>query len=67
MAPEDYEGRTVAFQRSQVAEETLRALGARAAEIPSAGAIDAYDGIEQHVSSIAGNEYDKVATIWPPT
>ncbi len=72
LAPEDYEGRTVAFQRSQVAEETLRALGARAAEIPSAGAIDAYDGIEQHVSSIAGNEYDKVATylaanvnLWP--
>ena len=39
--PADYAGKTLAFQRSRVAERTLRALGARGAEIPSAGAIDA--------------------------
>ena len=37
--------------------ETLRALGARGAEIPSAGARSTrYDGVEQQVGSIAGNE-----------
>jgi hypothetical protein len=56
--PEDYAGKTFAFQRSQVAEQTLRALGARGAEIPSAGAIDAYDGVEQQVDSIDNNGYD---------
>jgi TRAP-type C4-dicarboxylate transport system substrate-binding protein len=69
---EDYRGALIAYQRSDVAEETLRALGARGAEIPSAGPIDRYDGVEQQVGSIAGNEYDKVATrlaanvnLWP--
>jgi TRAP-type C4-dicarboxylate transport system substrate-binding protein len=70
--PEDYAGRTLAVQRSQVAQLTLRALGARGAEIPSAGAIDGYDGIEQQVDSIDGNSYDKVdkyltanVNLWP--
>jgi TRAP-type C4-dicarboxylate transport system substrate-binding protein len=56
--PEDYAGKTLALQRSQVAGSTLRALGARGAEIPSSGAIDAYDGIEQQVESIDNNGYD---------
>ena len=70
--PEDYAGKTLAFQRSQVAQQTLRALGARGAEIPSAGAIDAYDGVEQQVDSIDGNGYDKLdkyltanVNLWP--
>jgi TRAP-type C4-dicarboxylate transport system substrate-binding protein len=70
--PEDYAGKTLAIQRSQVAQQTLRALGARGAEIPSGGAIDRYDGIEQQVESIDANEYDKVdkyltanVNLWP--
>lgn len=70
--PADYAGKTFAFQRSEVAEATFRALGARGAEIPSAGAIDEYDGIEQQVSSIDNNHYDGVAkhltanvNLWP--
>jgi TRAP-type C4-dicarboxylate transport system substrate-binding protein len=70
--PEDYGGKTLAFQRSEVADQTLLALGARGAEIPSAGEIDAYDGIEQQVSAIEGNEYDTVGkyltanvNLWP--
>jgi TRAP-type transport system periplasmic protein len=59
VGPADYAGKTLALQRSQVAEQTLGALGARGAEIPSAGAIDAYDGIEQQVESIDNNGYDK--------
>jgi TRAP-type C4-dicarboxylate transport system substrate-binding protein len=55
----DYAGKTLALQRSDVAEQTLGALGARGAEIPSGGAIDAYDGIEQQIESIDNNGYDK--------
>ena len=36
VGPEDYVGRTVAFQRSEIAKQTLRALGARGAETPPA-------------------------------
>ena len=72
VGPADYAGKTLAFQRSRVAEQTLRALGARGAEIPFAGAIDAYDGVEQEILSIAGNGYDAHAkylttnvNLWP--
>ena len=57
--PADYAGKDVrvpALRRSP--RQTLRALGARGAEIPSAGAIDGYDGIEQQVASIDNNRYD---------
>jgi len=71
-APEGYVGATIAFQHSRVAEATLRLLGARAAEIPISGPIDRYDGVEQQVSSIASNLYDKTApylaanvNLWP--
>jgi TRAP-type transport system periplasmic protein len=70
--PEDYAGRTLALQRSQIAQLTLRALGARGAEIPSAGGIDGYDGVEQQVDAIDSNSYDKVdkyltanVNLWP--
>jgi TRAP-type C4-dicarboxylate transport system substrate-binding protein len=70
--PEDYAGKTLALQRSQVAQQALSALGARGVEIASAGAIDAYDGIEQQVDAIDGNSYDKLykyltanVNLWP--
>jgi TRAP-type C4-dicarboxylate transport system substrate-binding protein len=70
--PEDYRGKTIAYARSAVTEQTLHALGARGAEIASSGAIDSYDGVEQGVTAIDGNRYDKVAryltanvTLWP--
>lgn len=70
--PADYQGMTVAFTRSQVAEQTLRALGARGARLPAGAPVDGYDGVEQQVSSIAGNGYDKVGNfltanvnLWP--
>jgi TRAP-type C4-dicarboxylate transport system substrate-binding protein len=70
--PEDYAGKTLAFSRSEVARQTLSALGARSAEISFGGEIDRYDGIEQHIYSIDGNQYDKVdkyltanVTLWP--
>ena len=70
--PEDYVGKTVAFQRSEIAERTLRALGARGAETAPGGQIDPYDGVEQPVAAIDGNEYDKIGryltanvNLWP--
>jgi TRAP-type C4-dicarboxylate transport system substrate-binding protein len=70
--PQDYRGRTIAIQRSPVAAQALGALGARAGEIPGRGSIDGYDGVEQQVSSIQGNTYDRVAkyltanvNLWP--
>jgi TRAP-type C4-dicarboxylate transport system substrate-binding protein len=57
--PSDYRGTTIAYSRSAVADRALRALGAT----PVASAferadISAFDGTEQQVSSVAGNEYD---------
>jgi TRAP-type transport system periplasmic protein len=70
--PEDYRGKTLAVSRSHVAEETLRALDARGAEIPAQGKIDGYDGVEQQIASIQGNSYDRVGhyltanvNLWP--
>ena len=70
--PADYRGRTLAISRSRVAEQALRALGARAAEIPSQGGIDGYDGVEEQITSIQGNSYDRVGNyltanvnLWP--
>ena len=70
--PADYAGKTLAFQRSPIAGEALRALGARGVEIPSAGSIAPYDGIEQQVASIDNNRYDSGAkyltanvNLWP--
>jgi TRAP-type transport system periplasmic protein len=72
VGPDDYRGKTLAISRSRVAQETLRALGARAKEIPAGGSIAALDGIEQQVASIQGNTYDSVGkyltanvNLWP--
>jgi TRAP-type C4-dicarboxylate transport system substrate-binding protein len=70
--PEDYAGKRLASTRSEVAQQTLRALGARGAPIPAGGPIDGFDGVESHAIAIDGNEYDKIApyltanvTLWP--
>ena len=65
--PEDYVGKTLALQRSAVAEQTLRALGARSAAIPAGGRIDAYDGVEMHAHRSTGTSTTRSATISPPT
>ena len=70
--PEDYEGTKLALQESEVAEQAMRALGARGVRIASGGEIDGYDGVEQQLAAIDGNEYDKVGkyltanvNLWP--
>ena len=70
--PQDYAGATIALQRSQVGARTLEALGAHGASLPAAGSIEGYDGVEQQITSIAGNRYDAIAghltanvALWP--
>jgi TRAP-type C4-dicarboxylate transport system substrate-binding protein len=72
VTPEDYQGKTLAISRSKVAEDSLAALGAKAQEIPAGGSIASLDGVEQQVTSIAGNGYDNSAKyltsnvdLWP--
>jgi TRAP-type C4-dicarboxylate transport system substrate-binding protein len=70
--PADYRGRTIALQRSRVGAMALRALGAGPVNLSRGGPIDHYGGVEQHVGSIAANQYDRVApyltanvNLWP--
>ena len=71
-APADYAGLTIGVQQSLVADETMRALGARPVWFPAMGKVDRFDGIEQQTASIEGNRYDTVGkhltanvNLWP--
>jgi len=72
VVPADFAGVTIGVQQSLVADKTMRALGATSAWFPALGAINGLDGIEQQISSIDGNRYDKVGkhvtanvNLWP--
>lgn len=70
--PADYRGRTIALQRSRVGAMALRALGAQPVNLSRGDSIEHFAGAEQQISSIAGNQYDRVApyltanvNLWP--
>ena len=72
VAPADYAGLTIGVQQSLVADETMRALGAKPVWFPAKGKIDRFDGIEQQTASIDGNRYDRIGkrftanvNLWP--
>jgi TRAP-type C4-dicarboxylate transport system substrate-binding protein len=72
LKPADYAGRTIGTQQSIVADETMRALGATPVRFPPTGHIADFDGIEQQIASIHGNQYYKVGkylganvALWP--
>ena len=72
LRPSDYAGLRIGVQQSRVAGATMRALGATPVGFPVTGAITGLDGIEQQISSIQGNQYDKVGkyltanvSLWP--
>jgi len=72
LRPSDYAGLRIGLQQSKVAAATLRALGATPVWLPSGGQINGLDGIEQQISSIQGNQYDRVdkyltanVSLWP--
>ncbi|MDQ4038905.1 MAG: hypothetical protein M3313_11300, partial [Actinomycetota bacterium] len=73
LGPADFQGARIAISAGEVAERTLSELGANAVPSPFEGAdMSGFDGLEQQVASIAGNQYDGVVTslttnlnLWP--
>jgi TRAP-type C4-dicarboxylate transport system substrate-binding protein len=59
IAPSDYRGARIAISASPVSARALAALGASPVASPFGGAsVAQYDGIEQQIESVAGNQYD---------
>src|SRR5437763_16836049 len=61
-------------QQSRLASATMRALGAKPVWFPPGRDIGGLDGIEQHLASVEGNQFDKVGkyltanvVFWPRT
>jgi TRAP-type C4-dicarboxylate transport system substrate-binding protein len=72
LRPSDYAGLKIGVQQSRVAEATMRVLGARPVAFGSEGSIAGLDGIEQQISEIQENEYDRAGKyltanvgLWP--
>jgi TRAP-type C4-dicarboxylate transport system substrate-binding protein len=72
LAPGDWSGALMGYQGGEQIERSLRALGAKPRLVPAGGSIATLDGIEQHVTAIAGNGYQREApyltgnvVLWP--
>ena len=72
LIPADYAGLKIGVQQSLVAGATMNALGATPVWFPAAGPITGFGGIEQQISAIQGDQYDKVGkyltanvNLWP--
>jgi TRAP-type C4-dicarboxylate transport system substrate-binding protein len=72
LRPSDYAGLRIGVQQSRVASSTMRALGAIPVWFAVRAPIDGLGGIEQQISSIAGNQYDRLGkylttnvVLWP--
>src|SRR6516162_4954634 len=73
LKPADYAGLRIGVQQSRVADATMRALGATPVWLTGVGSvITGLGGIEQQISSIQGNQYDRVGkyltanvSLWP--
>src|SRR5215208_5844598 len=71
-APADWSGMRIGHAGGEQIERSLRALGARPRIIVSSGEFTGLDGVESHVTSIAGNGYNREApyltgnvVLWP--
>jgi TRAP-type transport system periplasmic protein len=72
LQPSDYAGLTIGIQESRVAAATIRALGARPVGFGSEGPITGLGGIEQQISQIQWDGYDRAGKyltanvrLWP--
>jgi TRAP-type transport system periplasmic protein len=72
LAPADWFGMRIGHAGGEQIERSLRALGARPRIIVSSGEFTELDGVESHVTSIAGNGYNREApyltgnvVLWP--
>jgi TRAP-type transport system periplasmic protein len=71
-APQDWSGMRIGHAGGEQIARSLRALGARPRIIVSSGQFAGFDGVESHITSIAGNEYHHEApyltgnvVLWP--
>ena len=72
VAPPDWSGMRIGHAGGEQIAASLRALGARPRIIVSSGEFAGFDGVESHVTSIAGNGYNHEApyltgnvVLWP--
>jgi TRAP-type transport system periplasmic protein len=72
VTPHDWSGMRIGHAGGEQIERSLRALGARPRIIVSSGEFAGLDGVESHVTSIAGNQYHHEApyltgnvVLWP--
>jgi len=72
LKPADYAGLKIGVQQSLVADTTMRAHRATPVWFPVSGPITGFGAAELHISSIQGNQYDKVGkyltanvNLWP--
>jgi TRAP-type C4-dicarboxylate transport system substrate-binding protein len=72
LKPGDYAGVKIGVQQSLVADATMRALRATPVWFPAGGSITGFGAIEQQISSIQGNQYDRAGKyltanvdLWP--
>lgn len=72
LAPSDWSGMRMGHAGGEQIAQSLRALGARPRIIVSSGEFVGLDGVESHVTSIAGNQYHAKApyltgnvVLWP--
>jgi TRAP-type C4-dicarboxylate transport system substrate-binding protein len=72
LTPPDYAGLKIGTQQSLVADATMRALRATPVWFPAGGSITGFGAAEQQISTISGNQYDKVGkyltanvNLWP--
>ena len=70
--PSDFEGTVVGNSGGDLAERTLRTLGATPQMVPAETSLDGLDGLEYQLSAIYGNRYYERAThvtanlnLWP--
>src|SRR5215204_178632 len=56
-APQDWSGMRIGHAGGEQIDASLRALGARPRIIVSSGDFAGFDGVESHITSIAGNAY----------
>src|SRR5215471_2399146 len=60
LRPADYAGLKIGVQQSLVADATMRALGATPIWFPVSAPITGFGAAETQISSIEGNQYDRV-------
>src|SRR5215204_7360586 len=71
-APPDWSGMRIGHAGGKQIEASLRRLAARSRIIVSSGEFAGFDGVESHITSIAGNQYHHEApyltgnvVLWP--